>query len=96
MATKKQILQKVAGIVGSIARHNFKKNKMGMGMSFAMGYLPNKKVGEGINSTLSGGLHYLPGVTGEKFTSEMKKKPISTHNGERGQISESLIKMKQQ
>lgn len=90
------LFPKTAGIIKGIVRQNLKKNKLGMGISFAAGYLPNKKIGEGINSTLSTGVHVIPGITAEKFNSEMKKRPISSRIGNRGQINEELRNIKQQ
>lgn len=97
---KKDILQKIAGltsnVIGGIAKQNLKNNKAGMGMSFATGYLQNRKVGEGINSLLSNGAHIIPGINAERINSEMKKKPISDHIGDRGQIGDGLKNIKKQ
>jgi hypothetical protein len=87
---------KTAGIVKGIVKHNLKKNKLGLGIGFASGYLPNKKVGEGINSMLNTGVHIVPGITPEGFDKEMKKKPISSRIGNRSQISEELRNIKKQ
>ena len=88
--------EKTAGIFSSIIKYNLRKNKLGTGLAFTAGYLPNRKIGEGMNFALTNGIHIIPGNTAGQISEEMKKRPISSHVGNRDQISEKLRNIKQQ
>jgi hypothetical protein len=91
-SSNKQV--KIAGLVSKVVgkgiKFNLKKNKIGIGLGFAGGFMKNKKIGEGVTGALENGVHVVPGLTGTHISGELKKKPISSRIGERGMISENL------
>lgn len=92
--TKKEALQKIAGMVGGLFKYNLKKNKLGLGSGFLAGYAPNKNIGNGLNTMLTSGINFLPGISPQVLSETMKKKSISNHVGDRDQIGEKLRKMR--